>query len=441
MATPHARMRPLQRILDLCLASSGLALSSPWLFVQALRSRLRRGSTFERTMLVGRSGRPFVTRRFTADVRGRDLPILFEILLGHRSFVGPRPWTPWETHELARPERFRVRPGWLTPYSLQRRARLCVESEEESDMRYARDAHVGTDLFILLRSIAGTIFGWKGTVKRDASSHHAILGVTFANTTMRDTLTWIETRARARRSSTIAFVNPDCLNIACRHPAYRDALRDFDRVLPDGVGLIVAGRILGFALRENVNGTDLLPHLCELACAKGLALFLLGARPGVAEEAARRLVERHEGLRIAGYHHGYFDPADTESVLARIRASRADLVLIGFGAPRQELFIQEHRHALGHAVVLGIGGLLDFASGGIPRAPLWLRELGLEWLWRLSREPRRMWRRYVLGNPLFLLRVLRQRFGGYLDTKRQGRFVGGNPDRPSRREPAGRDGA
>ena len=208
------------------------------------------------------------------------------------------------------------------------------------------------------------------------------------------------------------FVNAHCLNVAGGRADYREALRDAAAVYGDGVGVRLAGWLLGRPVRDNVNGTDLLPRLCEEAARRGLSLFLLGAQPGVAEEMARRLRERWPTLRIAGTRHGYFTPTEEPALLDEIAASGAHLLLVALGVPAQELWLTRTRARLKAGAALGVGGLFDFYSGRVARAPRWMRRAGLEWFWRLLQEPRRLARRYLVGNPLFLLRVLGQRVRG-----------------------------
>jgi N-acetylglucosaminyldiphosphoundecaprenol N-acetyl-beta-D-mannosaminyltransferase len=166
--------------------------------------------------------------------------------------------------------------------------------------------------------------------------------------------------------------------------------------------------MLGQGLRANVNGTDLFPHLCEAAARENLPIFLLGARPGIAQAAADAMVQRYPDLKVAGARDGYFGPDEDKTVVEAINASGAQILLAAFGAPRQELWIARWREHLTVAVAMGVGGLFDFYSGRIPRAPVWMREIGLEWVYRLLQEPGRMWRRYVIGNPIFLYRVWQQ---------------------------------
>lgn len=154
-----------------------------------------------------------------------------------------------------------------------------------------------------------------------------------------------------------------------------------------------------------MNGTDLLPHLCRAIAASGDSLFLLGARPGVAEDAARNLAAQAPGLRIAGTCDGYFSPAAEEEVIARINSSGAGVLVVAMGASRQELWLERNHGRLTPPVRLGVGGCLDFHAHRVSRAPQWLREMRMEWIWRLLQEPGRMWRRYLIGNGVFLLRL------------------------------------
>src|SRR5690606_35527300 len=140
----------------------------------------------------------------------------------------------------------------------------------------------------------------------------------------------------------------------------------------------------------NVNGTDLFPHLCAEAAAAGVPIALLGAAPGVVDGCVRALAERYPALRVAWAHHGFVVPADTGRIVEEINASGARVLLVAMGVPRQELWIADHAAALQVPVVLGVGGLFDFVSGRVPRAPLALRRLRLEWLFRLAVEPRRL---------------------------------------------------
>ncbi len=211
------------------------------------------------------------------------------------------------------------------------------------------------------------------------------------------------------RPALLAYANAHTLNLASRDSGYRDVLRSADIVLNDGAGLDIAGRLFGKPFPANLNGTDFNPVILEEAAARGWPVFVLGARPGVAEEAARRLSERIPGLKDVGTRDGYFADSESDAVARSIAATGAGLLMVAMGNPLQEQWLNRHLEATGVRLGVGVGAFLDFSAGVVPRAPAWMNRLWLEWAYRLWQEPRRMWRRYVLGNPLFLLRVLRAR--------------------------------
>jgi exopolysaccharide biosynthesis WecB/TagA/CpsF family protein len=270
----------------------------------------------------------------------------------------------------------------------------------------------------------------RDTVSESAKpSGFEILGVRIDRETMESALDWIEGRVAQGGRHTAQFVNAHCLNLAYRHRSYSRVLSRADRVFADGSGIRLACRILGLEQPDNVNGTDMLPLLCERAAAKGLRLYFLGGAPSVACYAAQELVRRYPGLKVVGNSHGYFSSELDENVCADINRSGADIVLVGMGAPRQEMWIDTNRQQIDAALVMGVGGLFDFYSGRIPRAPLWMRRTGLEWCWRLAQEPARMWRRYVLGNPVFIARVAKERLDRRFEERARERLLS-RYDRP-----------
>jgi exopolysaccharide biosynthesis WecB/TagA/CpsF family protein len=182
-----------------------------------------------------------------------------------------------------------------------------------------------------------------------------------------------------------------------------------ERVYPDGIGVRLAAQMFGNGVEENINGTDLFPLLCQRLAGTSHGIFLLGAREGLAEKVAENMTERYPGITFAGCQHGYFTAENEDEVINQINASGASILLVALGAPQQELWLARNRDRLNVSVMMGVGGLFDYYSGRIERAPVWIREIGLEWFWRLLQEPGRMWQRYVIGNPLFLYRVWRQK--------------------------------
>ncbi|WP_372764181.1 WecB/TagA/CpsF family glycosyltransferase, partial [Litorivivens sp.] len=203
------------------------------------------------------------------------------------------------------------------------------------------------------------------------------------------------------------FANAHTLNLSYEDASFRDTLNNVDVLLPDGSGIEVACRRQGVRRKGNINGTDMLPLLCNTLAEKGGSVFFLGGEEGIASTAAQNLQKRTPGLHVAGTLNGFFDKDNCDDVIAQINAAQPDVLLVGMGQPLQERWVAQNRHRLDVPVVMAVGGLFDFYAEKVSRAPVWLRELGLEWTWRLLQEPGRMWKRYVIGNPLFLLRIRR----------------------------------
>ena len=208
--------------------------------------------------------------------------------------------------------------------------------------------------------------------------------------------------------SLVVYANAHTLNLATKDTAYRKVLLEADLVLNDGSGVALAARIHGRRFPENLNGSDLNPLLVETAAARGWPVFFLGGRSGVAERTAEILKNRFDALKVAGTADGYF--TDEPAMVQSIRASGAGLLMVAMGNPLQELFLAEHLPATGVRLGIGVGAFFDFTAGVVPRSPVWMNKAGIEWVYRLKQEPRRMWRRYVLGNPAFLGRVVAERF-------------------------------
>lgn len=208
----------------------------------------------------------------------------------------------------------------------------------------------------------------------------------------------------AGRTRLVVTVNPEILLAAARDPLLARVLTEADLVVPDGIGVVWASRLLGRPLPERVPGIDLMQRLLAEAAARGLGVYLLGARPEVIAAAAAEARRRFPGLRLLGYRDGYFGPEEEARVAAAVREAAPDLLFAGMGAERELKWLYRHRERLGAAVAMGVGGSFDVLSGRLRRAPPWMRRYGLEWLYRLWQEPSR-WRRQ-LALPRFALRVL-----------------------------------
>ena len=211
--------------------------------------------------------------------------------------------------------------------------------------------------------------------------------------------------------SQIATVNPEFVMAARQDGQFSAVLREADLCIPDGIGLVYASRWLGSPLPERVPGSELVYRLAEAAAEKGRRLFLLGAAPGVAEEAAALLRARYPNLIIAGTYAGSPDTAENETIVNLINDSEADLLYVAYGAPKQDKWIARNREALRSVrLAMGVGGSLDFVTGRSQRAPQWAQRFGLEWLHRLVKEPWR-WRR-MLALPRFAAMILFSPRGG-----------------------------
>lgn len=242
--------------------------------------------------------------------------------------------------------------------------------------------------------------------------HRNILGIRVT------ALGWSEALAELKRAidgngpqRIFNFLNANNANLAMRDPRYRQGLCKSE-VLPDGVGVDIASRALhGAAFPANLNGTDFIPALL-VHSERPLKVALIGARPEILERALanfRIATPWHEFVAVAD---GYFDKTDSAKVLADLSAIDPDITLVAMGSPSQEIWIDTHVRQGHGRVVFGVGALFDFVSGAAPRAPQAIRDLRLEWVWRLVLEPSRLWRRYILGNPVFLFHLLRYKVFG-----------------------------
>jgi N-acetylglucosaminyldiphosphoundecaprenol N-acetyl-beta-D-mannosaminyltransferase len=228
---------------------------------------------------------------------------------------------------------------------------------------------------------------------------------------------------RERGHALVLHANVHGLNLCCRDPELRAFFNSAPVVFCDGVGVVLGARILGGRLPGRITYADWAWQLAGFAEREGLSLFFLGGRSGVAEKAAARLLDRHPNLRIAGVHHGYFDQAvdspENETMLEEINAARPDILLVGFGMPLQERWLMHNWERIDARVALTGGAVFDYVSRELKRGPRLLTDNGFEWLARLLIEPKRLWRRYAIGNPLFLARVLKQRLAQEAQARRK----------------------
>lgn len=227
-----------------------------------------------------------------------------------------------------------------------------------------------------------------------------ILGIKIDNVDMDEAAGILSGFLHGNTYSKVFTPNSEILLEAVRDREFEGILNSGQLVVPDGIGVVVASKFYGTPLKERVAGMDLMMRLMNIADSQGRSIYLLGGREGVAEEAAIKLTEEYGGLKIAGTRNGYFDSDEEESIINQINSSNADILLAALGAPKQERFICKHSDRLKVKIAMGVGGSLDVLAGKVKRAPVFYQKAGLEWLYRLIKEPRRIVR--VMGIPKFI---------------------------------------
>ena len=232
-----------------------------------------------------------------------------------------------------------------------------------------------------------------------------VLGVGFDNLTMQEAVDRGMSLLRGEGMHYVVTPNPEIVEICRENPEAKRVINGADLVLPDGIGVIKGAAMLGTPLKERTPGIEFASHLMGRMAKEGLSLYLLGAKPGVAELAAEKLSETYPGLKIAGTHDGYFK--EDGPVVDAIAASGADCVFVCLGAPKQEFWIERNGPATGAHLLCGLGGSLDVFAGTVERAPKFWCDHGLEWFYRLCKEPKRIGRMMKL--PLFLVHVKREK--------------------------------
>lgn len=234
-----------------------------------------------------------------------------------------------------------------------------------------------------------------------------ILGVPIARLNMEQVLDWVEKRIDEDKPSHLVTANAEIIYHAYQEPELAEVLKKADLITADGAGVVWASKKLNQPVPQRVTGIDLLHRLFILAEEKGWGIYFLGAKPEVVEKAVLNTLSKHRSLKVCGYMHGYFSQEETRQVVTNILKCKPDILLAALGAPKQEYFIRAQFTELAVPVAIGVGGSFDILAGTVQRAPRWMQELGLEWFYRLVKEPRRLGR--VMALPRFVLAVLRQK--------------------------------
>ena len=239
-----------------------------------------------------------------------------------------------------------------------------------------------------------------------------MFGVSVAAVTLGEGAEKFSEIAHKKESRVIFTANVEHIVLLSSNPEFRKAYGAADYVIADGMPLVWFSRLIGDKLPERVTGSDLLPEICRMSEKKSLKVFFLGGTPEVTPKAVENLLKRFPALQVVGMATPWIDLSDSESVssdlVESINQSGTDILFVGFGAPKQEIWVTRNRKKLTTGIVLAVGGTFDFLAGKNIRAPLWMQRSGLEWLWRLLHEPKRLWRRYLIGNIRFLVIAWRE---------------------------------
>lgn len=235
-----------------------------------------------------------------------------------------------------------------------------------------------------------------------------ILGVKVNVSRFEDILSKIEVNVRHNKKITIAYLTPHIANYCYEYPDFGVILNQFDIVYADGIGIVIASKLNGGCLQDRITLPDYIDNLCDFLVKSDMSVYLLGARDSVVNNAGRVLKEKHTLLNIVGNHNGFFTMEG--NVIEKINKAKPNLLLVGMGLPYQEEWIHRNKDLLNVNVIWACGGMFDIISGRLKRAPDWMLRNNMEWLYRLYREPKRLGKRYLIGNPLFMFRVLKSLF-------------------------------
>jgi N-acetylglucosaminyldiphosphoundecaprenol N-acetyl-beta-D-mannosaminyltransferase len=245
-------------------------------------------------------------------------------------------------------------------------------------------------------------------IKDNLKNQVEILGIKIDNVSVDDILNFIETSLNERKKILITYVNIHAVNLAHKYNWFQEFINHSDLVFCDGFGIILGAKVIGQKLEYRSSPPDWIANLCELAEIRGWRIFFLGSELKIVNAAAGKLIQKFPNLTI-NVHDGYFSHfgKESEMVIDQINAAKTDILLVGMGMPLQEMWIMENYKKLNVNLILPVGAMFDYVSEATIRGPIWLTNNGFEWLSRLIIEPKRLWRRYIIGNPLFFLRLLK----------------------------------
>lgn len=240
----------------------------------------------------------------------------------------------------------------------------------------------------------------------------SLLGITIHNISMQEALSEIEQLIEQNKKGLVITPNAHHMNIIHKDKEFRRLYREADLVLTDSMPLVWASKILGNPLKERVAGSDIFPTFCKVASQKKFKIFLLGSEPGIAQKAASILENQNPGLSIVNTYSppiGFEnDPQENEKIFKMINQAEPDVLFVGLGSPKGEKWSWIHKNEINSSVIICVGAAFDFIAGKSKRAPHWMHKLGLEWLHRFMKEPKRLWKRYLFGNTYFIWLVFKE---------------------------------
>ncbi len=405
--------------LDKVIALFLVLVLSPILIINMLCAGIIRQAVFTQHLKTDALGRTVILQYFNCGVAQKSA-LLFSIILGKLRFIGvPLTHSLMPQRQRTLLSQTRCQAGLFSLYDLHQATGL-VTAEPEYLLQKQFKLSILGYVLLLIKSVICCCIYVNAKNKLASSKLITIFGLTINNISMANAVKWTTSNpvwSANTNAQNIAsgkkhtgtklgfFINAHSINVSLSEPKFHHTLQQADMLLADGSGMRLAAKSAGYFLKENTNGTDMLPHLCKHCVEQNKSLYFFGSKPGVARQAAANLKQQFPHLKIVGCQHGYVQAKQYNELIADINTSGCDVLLVALGSPIQEQWLLEHRAQLTCHSALAVGGLFDFYSGQIARAPLWIRELGMEWIWRLIKEPTAKFKRYIVGNPLFLFRI------------------------------------
>ncbi|WP_045861139.1 WecB/TagA/CpsF family glycosyltransferase [Teredinibacter purpureus] len=391
-------------LFDTFVAILLVLVLSPLMLINALLAIVAGKSALRSMQRSDALGRPQSLLQWRKGVLKKSA-LLFNVMKGNISMCGVSLHSVCTNDALS--TLTPLKPGIISLFDTHKSVGNIEMTHGESIRHHEKHNSIQFNALLIVKYIICSILYRNSSKGLSSPLKFSLFGININNLTLNEALEVIFNHTSIRAKS-VFFVNVNSVNLAHDNKDFLETLNCGDYVFADGSGVRLGAKHNGINLRDNLNGTDLLPHICTQANARKQSLYLLGSAPGVASTAAKNLQIQFPGLVIAGTQHGFFNQEQEADVIADINQSGADICLVAMGSPIQESWVSRNKDKLNTHTTMAVGGLFDFYSGRISRCPMWMRELGMEWMYRLMQEPKAKFNRYVVGNPLFLLRLFTQ---------------------------------